>query len=377
MRVAHLACIAPPEIGGIGTVAFREVTGLRARGIDATLIAPTMLVPIDSTDERSFIERVKPYMRWGNASLLPLHHKKMMEADVIHLHYPFFGTAERILWKKPVTPVVLSFHMDAMEDGWKGAIFSLYRRIIQPLLLRNAVTVIVSSFDYARQSSLATFFTAHPERVYELPLSLDTDFFCPGPKRKERFSIPEHAKMVTFVGGLDQAHRFKGLPLLLQAIEKMDPSIHLVVISDGPLRPDYEQQARDLGIASRVHFMGRVDMSTLRDAYRSADVLAFPSTSQAEAFGLVALEASACGTPVVASALPGVRTVIRHGETGLLVPPNNLDALIASLSMILSDEELQKRLSTQARVWAVDRFSWERHMDELTGIYKKICVSPS
>lgn len=357
--------------------AFREVAGLRARGVDASLMAPTSRVTEQEDMGRSFVEHVQPYVRFGNASILPLTHKRLQEADVVHLHYPFFGTAERLLWKMPSMPVVMTFHMDAFASGWKGLIFSLYRRLTQPWLLRHASLVIVSSFDYARQSSLAPFFSAHPDRVRELPFGLDTDFFCPGPAMRERFYLPAESRMVLFVGGLDRAHVFKGLPLLLDAMKQLDDHTHLVVVSDGDLRTTYEERARTLGIASRVHFMGRVDHQTLRDAYRSADVLAFPSTSKAEAFGLVALEAQACGTPVIASALPGVRTVVRHGETGLLVAPGDTEALVGGLNTILSDERLRMRLAEQARAWAVERFSWDRHIDELRVIYKEVCVSLS
>ena len=377
MRIVHLACVAPPQVGGIGMAALREVTGLRAHGIDASLIAPSLPVADGQADDKSFIERVEPYVRYGNAAVLPLVHKKIREADVVHLHYPFYGTAEGLLWRKKVVPLVMTFHMDAMAGGWKGLIFSLIRRLTQPALLRRANLVLVSSFDYACQSSLASFFSAHPERVRELPLGLDTDFFSPGPRVRERFNLPTDARMIAFVGGLDRAHWFKGLSLLLEAMTRLEPNVHLVVVSDGELRGEYEQRARELGLAARVHFIGRVDALTLRDAYRSADLLAFPSVSQAEAFGLVALEAAACGTPVVASALPGVRTVVLHGETGLLVPPSDVDSLVAGISTVLTDDVLRQRLAVRAREWAVERFSWERHMEDLKQIYQTVCASPS
>jgi len=128
---------------------------------------------------------------------------------------------------------------------------------------------------------------------------------------------------------------------------------------------------------SRVHFLGRVDDETVVDAYRSADVLAFPSTDKAEAFGLVAVEAQACGLPVVASNLPGVRTVVKQNETGLLVPPKDVDALAAGLRQIMTDKVLRQRLSENAVKWARERFSWDKHLDGLMEVYRNTCASPS
>ncbi len=377
MRVAHLACVAPPQIGGIGTAAYREVIGLRARGVDAALIAPSLVELAAAHDERSFIERVSPFVRWGNAAIMSWNHPRLRDADLIHLHYPFFGTAEKMIWHVPRVPIVCTFHMDAVADGWKGRVFALSQHLTQPLILRRMAAVVVSSFDYARHSSLQSFFIHHPERVHEIPFGLDTDFFSPGVGARARFSIPTDGRMILFVGGLDQAHRFKGLSLLLRAMRSLDPMVHLVVASDGPLRAEYEREVHERRLSSRVHFMGRVDPVTLRDAYRIADLLACPSINQAEAFGLVALEASACGTPVVASALPGVRTVVRHGETGLLVTPAHEESLVAGLEMMLKDEGLRARCAVAARAWALERFSWDRHLDALQAVYSQVCASPS
>jgi glycosyltransferase involved in cell wall biosynthesis len=194
-------------------------------------------------------------------------------------------------------PVVMTFHMDALPVDWKGWLLSLHRLFIQPLLVRKMERVFVSSLDYARQSSLRSWFASHPERVLELPFGVDTDFFSPGPKTRERFSLPESCPVMTFVGGMDTAHAFKGVEELLSAFALLHGDAHLLLVGDGDRRTAHEERARALGVASRTHFLGRVDRETLRDAYRTADLFAFPSTSGAEAFGLVALEAQACGVP--------------------------------------------------------------------------------
>ena len=377
MRVVHLSCVAPPEIGGIGSVALREVAGLRARGIDARLMAPEPKDTPGESGERGFVERLPTWLRLGNGAIVRGLPRALTGADVVHLHYPFYGTAEQALWRKPRVPVVVTFHMDAKPDGWFGPVTELHRGFVQPFLLNHASKVLVSSFDYAHRSSLETWFTDHADRVIELPFGVDTDFFTPGPSARQRFMIPPDAFTLAFVGGLDRAHAFKGVPELLQAFSRLDPAAHLILVGDGDLRASYEDQARALNVFPRVHFLGRADNATLRDAYRSADVFAFPSTSGAEAFGLAALEAEACGLPVVASDLPGVRTVVQNGRTGLLVPPKNVEALTSALATIHADVSRRRLMGTEARQWAVVRFSWDRHIDGLLAVYRSVCASPS
>jgi glycosyltransferase involved in cell wall biosynthesis len=374
MKVIHVSCVAPPEIGGIGRSALREVAGLRALGEDAILIAPE----IDSREgDRSFVHRLKPLWRFGNASVLSGLGEALSKADVIHLHYPYFGTAEAILTSyRHLPPIIVTFHMDATASGWKGFVFQLHRWFIQPWILPAARRILVSSFDYAKHSSIKGFFRDHPERVEELSFGVDIDVFSPGSSRRERFLVPEGSPTILFVGGLDRAHAFKGVEELLLATSKLDATTHLLVVGDGDMRAGYEERTRSLGIANRVHFLGKLDQESLVDAYRSADVLAFPSTSAAEAFGLVALEAQACGLPVIASDLPGVRTVVKRDETGVLVPPKDVEALTTAFRDLLRDAPARQQMSVHARTHA-EAYSWQHHVERLRELYRGVCASRS
>ncbi|PIP60880.1 hypothetical protein COX00_00880 [Candidatus Uhrbacteria bacterium CG22_combo_CG10-13_8_21_14_all_47_17] len=373
MKILHLSCVAPPEIGGIGRTAALEVAGLRARGLDAKLMAPASKKHADE-QEKSFIEKVKPVLRIGNASLLPGILERARAFDVIHLHYPFYGVAEPLLLNShKLPPIVLTYHMDAVDPGIKGWIFFLHQLLLQPHLLKHASRIIVSSFDYAHRSALRLFFVDHADRMVELPFGVDTDVFCPGPGKRERFMIPEEAFTLLFVGGLDKAHAFKGVSQLLEAFAEIEGEPHLMIVGDGDLRASYEMRAADLGITKRVHFLGRLDQDSLVDAYRSADVFVFPSLSKAEAFGLAALEAEACGLPVVASDLPGVRTVVLQGQTGTLVPPGDVGALRDAIDLLRLDPPARSRLAEAATAHATS-FVWEKHIDGLIQVYREVCA---
>lgn len=378
MRIVHLSCVAPPEIGGIGQAAYDEVVGLRAKGVDAVLYSTRDVVrhvlPADqapTAEEIPYIYRLPTYIRVGNASIVKDLSSATRGADIIHLHYPWYGVAERLLWRKPATPVVVTFHMDAQSSDWRERFFCLQRKLLQPRLLRNASKIIVTSRDYAEHSSIAPYLSELAHKLVELPFGLDTEWFSP-----EQVAASSHSevKQILFVGGLDRAHTFKGLDVLIEAMSVLDKDTHLTIIGDGDLRSLYEVRCASLGLKDRIRFLGRVNTQVLRDSYRQADVLAFPSTSSAEAFGLVALEAQACGTPVVASNLPGVRTVVKDGETGYLVPPGSKDELVNGLQRILQDDGLRQALAKGARAHVLAHYAKTRHIDGLMQVYQSVCI---
>jgi glycosyltransferase involved in cell wall biosynthesis len=371
MKVAHISCVAPPDIGGIGSVALREVSGLRARGVEATLFSPE---PRNGASDRdpSFVQRVQTAWRIGNASWLLGLRSILQPFDVIHLHWPYFGTVDRLLFSpRDLPPMVMTFHMDAKASGPEAFPIALEQMTIQPFLLSHVRKIFVSSFDYAASSSVRGLLRRDPYKFIELSFGVDADFFSPGASARARFSLPNDAPTILFAGGLDKAHAFKGIENLLLAFSQLDGKTHLLIVGDGELRSMYEERARKLGIDRRTHFLGRLDDASLVDAFRSADVFAFPSTNAAEAFGLVALEAQACGLPVVASDLPGLRTVVRQNETGLLVKPGSVEELASALYRILSDAAFRSRL-TENTVAHARTFSWESHLDGLQKVYREV-----
>ncbi len=324
------------------------------------------------TDFKFYVQRVPTAWRFGNASWLLGIRPILRGFDLVHVHWPFFGTADRLLFSpRDLPPVIVTFHMDAKADGLEAIPIALERMLVQPLLLSRAEKIVVSSFDYAASSSVRGLLRRDPSKFVELPFGVDTDVFSPGPAARARFSVPDDASVVLFVGGLDRAHAFKGVGNLLQAISQLDAKTHLLVVGDGELRAEYEERARGLGIDRRTHFLGRLDDATLVDAFRSADVFAFPSTNAAEAFGLVALEAQACGVPVVASDLPGLRTVVRQNETGLLVTPGSVEELASALYRVTSDVAFRTRLAEKTVAHA-RTFSWESHLDGLQKVYREV-----
>lgn len=378
LKVLHVACLAPPEVGGIGMSALREVEGLRSRGHEALLVAPELIGGEAGIVRPAFVQVLKPVWRVGNAAGLPLGNILMSGWDVIHLHYPFYGTAEFLLALPRSTPVVVTFHMDAVMGGWREPIARLHRWFIQPWLLRQAKKIFVSSLDYVSDSSIQGLIQRQDSRLQELPFGVDLSIFQPGPAERARFGLPEQGTVFLMVGGLDRAHLFKGVPVALRALAALnEPTACLALRGDGDLKPEFEALAKELNISSQVRFLPRCETKDLPRLYRSADALLFPSTSRSEAFGLVAVEAQACGTPVIASDLPGVRSVVVDGKTGWLVPPGDAEVLARRMRDVVNGVPSQLDFSTQGVARVAERYDQEQHLDQLIETYTQVCASRS
>lgn len=323
-KIAIVVSTFPPYRGGMGNVAFHHAVELRKRGHTVEVFTPATY---------------RPVLRWGNGAIMFGLARRLRGFDEIFLHYPFFGTAE--LLAPFAIRYTLIYHMDAIGRGLMRPLFSVHRRLVQPFIFRRATRIVVSSRDYALPRS-----SAWDRRAVLLPIGIDTKRFrLPAEKRFDR--------QLLFVGSLDRAHYFKGLDVLMDAMHNLD--VHLTVVGDGDRRRHFESIAP----AGKVMFIGNVSDDQLPSVYQSADVLVLPSIDRSEAFGLVILEAMASGLPVIASDLSGVRTVVRAGETGWLVRPNDIQALASTISEALSDSERLKRFGTTARRIAEAEYDWK------------------
>ena len=157
------------------------------------------------------------------------------------------------------------------------------------------------------------------------PMPVATHLFTPGG--------PRHTNRLLFVGRLNAQ---KGIALLLDAVAKTRNRAELDVVGDGTDREALRAQAESLGIGARVHWHGALPQPRLLDFYRNATALVVPSLG--EGFGLVAVEAQLCETPVVAFASGGLADTIENGSTGYLVPPGDAATLAATLDDVVSSE---------------------------------------
>ncbi|NBS41175.1 glycosyltransferase family 1 protein [bacterium] len=374
VKIAQVVCTYPPYRGGIGRVAFEYTERLRARGYDVHVFTPRYE---DVKDDPKYVHRVPSPLHVGNAGVVPSLMHRLSGFDIVHLHYPFFGGAEPAIVGKALRhdqKLVMTYHHDPVVAGLRAAIYEAHRKLLFPWLVGRADTVLVSSREYGESSDLKEVNGAL-DRMQVMPFGVDLERFRPGREdelRKE-FGWRDDVPVFLFVGGLDPAHHFKGLPVLIEALKGLvDYPWRCLVVGDGSMRASLEANANASGLGERMKFVGNASDEDLPRYYRMADVHCFPSTERAEAFGMVALEAAATGIPCIASDLPGVRSVVLNGETGLLVPPGDADELRKSLLLMLEQVDLRHRLGAAARHRAEAEFAWDPLMSKLEGVYRSL-----
>ncbi len=296
--------------------------------------------------------------------------------DVVHSHYWLSGQVGWLARDRWSVPLIHSAHTLAKV---KNAALAAGDRpeprarvIGEEQVVAEADRLIANTEDEARQ--LVQHYGADPRRTLVVPPGVDLDRFRPGDRTAARraVGIPDDAVVLLFVGRIQP---LKAPDLLLEAAARMladDPELRgrlrVQVIGapsgsglDAPRQ--LQELAAGLGIAELVHFLPPQPPDRLAEHYRAADVAVVPSHN--ESFGLVALEAQACGTPVVAAAVGGLPTAVRDGSSGVLVPGRDPADYAAAVRAVLSRREL---LSAGARRHAA-AFSWDRTAESLLDAY--------
>jgi D-inositol-3-phosphate glycosyltransferase len=297
--------------------------------------------------------------------------------DVVHSHYWLSGQVGWLATERWGVPLVHTAHTLAkvknlaLADG--DAPEPLRRVVGEQQVVAASDRLVANTAEEARQ--LVDLYGAEASRVVTVAPGVDLEHFRPGEATLARtmLGVPPDAVVLLFVGRIQP---LKAPDVLLHAAARMleqDPSLRdrlVVAVVGGPsgtglLEPTALQDlAHALGIADRVRFEKPRGTQRLRDWYRAADVVAVPSHN--ESFGLVALEAQACGTPVVATDVGGLRTTVRDGVSGLLVPGHGADAWAAALTRAIA----QRPALSRGAVEHAAGFSWSRTADGLLDTYR-------
>jgi len=388
-RIGLAVSTFPPYQGGMGNMAFATALGLTRRGHSVEVFCPgrpgaKLPAAASSPASPPFpVHRLKSWFAVRNSSFVPQVAVRLKRFDAVNLHYPFYGGAETIFLLKKLRgkkqPLVVNFQMDNYGSGATGAIFRANARLFTPGLLRAADKIIVTSEDYASHSSAAKTFLHHPEKFAAIPPGVDTARFSPGEKDPfllRKYGIGSGDKVVLFVGGLDRAHDFKGLDFLIRAWPELRAgSARLLIVGQGDRRESYARTAEELGLGRRAVFADPVGDDDLPAHYRLADLLVLPSTDSSEAFGIVLIEGMACGVPVLAANLPGVRSVVDPGRNGLLFQARKKEDLLDKLNALLINDEGRAAMRTAARTSAVARYDREKIWDRLDRVFQDVAPS--
>ncbi|MCF6276347.1 MAG: glycosyltransferase family 4 protein [Candidatus Magasanikbacteria bacterium] len=373
MKIAQIICTYPPYRGGMGNSVFEASKYLRKLGNEVEVFTPFYT---ENEIKLPNVNYEKPIFSFGKAARIKKFLDGLTNFDIVHLHYPFFGTASLVAkWKKenPKIPLVITYHMDATASGWKGLIFKLYSKILMPKILNSADALIASTFDFVENSQAKNIHKKTKEKWHEVPFGVDIERFKIREKDEklfEKYNLDKNKKTILFVGGMDKGHHFKGVPVLLEALKKLQTNNwQCILVGEGDLREGFIKLTNKLGLNEKVKFVGNVSEELLPKYYNLADLFVLPSVSSAEAFGIVLLEAMASSVPVVATNLPGVRKIARKG--GEVAEINNSEDLIIKIESVLERYE-HKNLKIKLQEIIKKEYSWEISVCKLLKIYKKL-----
>jgi glycosyltransferase involved in cell wall biosynthesis len=289
-----------------------------------------------------------------------IHH---LHPDLIHLHHPCpMAFLARLLYRRP-RPTVIGYHNDIVKPR---ALLKVYSRF-QDLILRQADAILVGTQDYLDSSP---FLAPVRAQCHVTPYGISLDPFADLTSAdhtaltiRQRYPGP----LLLLVGRLCY---YKGIEVAIAALSKVAAT--LLVVGVGPLREQRQQQVARQQISHKVIFVGGVDDVTLTAYYRACDVALLPSTYRSEAFGLVMLQAQACARPVICSDLPGLTTVNRPGQTGLVTPPGNAEALAQAINELLANPTLRTQMGVNGRQQVETQYRAELMGQRIEAIYDGI-----
>ncbi len=289
--------------------------------------------------------------------------------DVIHANYWLSGVAGQILKRKTDLPLVTTFHTLARVKAVSGDPEPERRAKAEASVMSCADAVLANCTPEADQ--LAHYYDADPDRIEIVPPGVDQAFFSPGNQAGARWALAaDDAPLLLFVGRIQP---LKGVDVAVRALAKLqrtDAKLWIVGGASGQAGDDEVERVKalidELGLTERVVFVPPQPHHLLSTYYRAADVCLVPSRS--ESFGLVALEAAACGIPVVASAVGGLLTLVEHGHTGYLVESRDPEEYAGWVDTILADPMLARRLAVSAAARG-RTYTWSTSAARLRRLY--------
>ncbi len=299
--------------------------------------------------------------------------------DVVHANFFMSGLVGLALQQRIGTPLLTSFHALGLvrrEHQKQADRFPPERIAIERELVRRSDRIIAACPQ--DEADLVRLYGASPSRLTQVPCGVDVSALRPGDRAeaRARLGLPAAEFIVLQLGRLVPR---KGIANVVRALALLPDGGRLVVVGGDADTPDetatpeigrLRRIARQAGVAERVQFTGRRGRAELRDWYVAADV--FVTTPWYEPFGITPLEAMACGTPVIGSAVGGIAFTVQHGRTGFLVPPEDPQALARRLLLLQRQPALAAAMG-QAGVQRVrSQFTWEQVAAQLALAYADV-----
>ena len=357
LRVLHVGKFYPPHMGGIETHLQTLCLQLQHHADVEVLVANDAPHDEETWDDGVRVVRAGTRFNLSTAPVCPTMTGliKRSTADIVHLHLPNPTAILCYLLSGQRAPLVITYHSDIVRQKTMARAFApVLRRV-----LRRASAIIATSQRYIETSDVLTEFRDRCRVIpYGIPLAQFNRYDA---RAVEEIRARYGSRLVISVGRLIY---YKGFEYLIKAMA--DVRGRLLIVGDGALRASLEALAAAHGVADRVVFLGEIQNADTVPFYHAADLFALASVARSEAFGIVQLEAMACGKPVVNTNLDsGVPFVSLDGLTGVTVAPFDTGALARAINQLLDDDAQRAEFGRAARLRVEQEFS-EAVMTERT-----------
>ena len=364
MKILHIYKDYYPVVGGMENHIRMLAEGAVKRGLEVTVLV-TNLTRRTEIREIKGVEVIKAG-RLATLASTPLSSAlfswvRRLKPDITHLHFPYpWGEMAHLMFGRSQRTVI-TYQSDIVRQK---TLVKVYRPFLGRILAK-ADRIIPTSPQYMQSSP---HLSQVEDKCVVIPLGIDLEHF----QKARREEVKElrstyNPPLLLFVGIL---RYYKGLEYLIRAMRHINA--RLLVVGSGPMAEEWQNLTVKLDLADRIFFVGQ-HVEDLPAYYQACDLFVFPSSHRSEAFGAVQVEAMACGKAVICTELgTGTSYVNVHGQTGLVVPARDTDALAEAINRLLGDEELRDEMGRKGRQRASREFSREIMIDRVLALYESL-----
>lgn len=361
-----------PAIGGVEKYVLDLSTQLVKAGHEVNVICADEPKSNNKFINGISITRLKYLFKVTNTNItlkLPFEIYKR-KFDVIHTHMPTPWSADIsiLMGKFMKKKTVITIHNDIDKTSFISKIITeIYLHSVFLLSLSLVDVIIIVNKDWERTfTNTGGILKRYQHKIKVLPNGVDVNIFKP-------LNILKEKNTVLFVSILDKHHKYKGLDYLLESIvlvKKKIPNVKLIVVGEGELKSPYIEKTKELGIEKNVEFLGEKKENELVKLYNKSSVFVLPST-EIEGFGIVAIEAMACGVPIIATNVVGVASEIKEENCGIIIKSKSSKVLSESILKILKNSKIAKKMSDSGISLVKGRFNWSFISLNVINIYKR------
>ncbi len=365
--------------GGTEIAAYNLAINMAKRGHEIDVFTTS----IDSRDSTEIYTNMRVHryptslkIASANPSIKLIYNPLNYELDIVHAHSPIpYSDLPALLYaKRKKVPLILTYQFDGQETGGsfvRNAGVSVYNKFFIDRVMEAAEVIIATTQSYANESP---YLKRYSDKIVVIPNGINVDEVTTPLTREEsrkRLGLPADVPIILFFGSLVQ---YKGPDILLKAFKRINDEFsnaELIFAGRGPMLSELSNLSKELGVEKHVTFAGFVEDDLKPLYYKASDIFCLPSTTMAESFGIVNLEAMAAGIPIVASDLGGIPDIVQDGVNGLLARPGEFESLADALRSLMVNSEMRIKLGDTGKE-LVNNYSWNEITQKTENLYTRV-----